>query len=82
MLVQLPSAASFRHFQGTGFYFSIQSTVLDASLSSAITDISRCSRLGVFNFVVADAVQRLNEHHHRGNSYAGHFRGIVQTTWT
>ncbi len=31
----------------------------------------------LLNFVVADATQRLHEHHDRGNAGAGNFRGIV-----
>ena len=34
----------------------------------------------VLDFVVADAVQALNEHHHGRNAGAGDFRGVMQRT--
>ena len=33
---------------------------------------------GVFDLVVADAAERLHEHHHRGDAGAGDFGGVVQ----
>ena len=33
---------------------------------------------GVFDLVVADAAQRLHEHHHGGDAGAGDFRGVMQ----
>lgn len=34
--------------------------------------------LGVFDFVVADAVEALDKHHHGGNAGAGDFGGVVK----